>query len=573
MKIMKKYLIPIIIVCSIPLLSSCLDSDYDLSDIDTTARFRVNDLVVPVNLDAITLDCALDINDSSKVKKCGDEYAIIEEGDFSSNAIEVNSFTANGGEYDSKMSIDLIKDPIYIASPGKRIRANAVRLAHADIPNNSTDVKAATDDADPSVVSISRIGTEMTVKLTLKFDGLTRYIKKIDIEDLEMQFIKGLELETSMGHYNPETGKLTIGDTQTNANHEVEVYIHVTGIDADKAGIIYHDGTFSIDDSARVTKGLLAVYDDQLNDSQPADLPPSVGYTLTATVGNCTVTTFSGKLHYDITGIDITPIDMSCIPEMFTQDGTNVILDNPQIYLALNNPLRQAGYGLNAQAGVSITGNNTYSTTKDAIVLDKVDNSFLLSPYAPKTLYDGFENAKHVPFADLGKVVSGGAFPQQIGIDILSPMIPTQQINNFKLGSTLPAVHGRWLFYAPLNLTESSFIKFTKTWDDWQSEDLDGLTVQNGEMTATFSSDVPLSLDITFILLGEEGELSGNATLAANAQDVDLVIPLTGTEVSKIYGLTIDARIKGGGMTLSPSQQITVKNLKAKLNGYYDREL
>ena len=191
----------------------------------------------------------------------------------------------------------------------------------------------------------------------------------------------------------------------------------------------------------------------------------------------------------------------------------------------------------------------------------------------PKTLYDGFENAKHVPFADLGKVVSGGAFPQQIGIDIVSPMIPTQQINNFKLGTTLPAVHGRWLFYAPLSLTESSLIKFTKTWDDWQSEDLDGLTVENGELTATFSSDVPLSLDITFILLGAEGELTGKATLPANAKDVDLAIPLTGSEVSKIYGLTIDARIKGDGKTLSPSQQITVKNLKAKLNGYYDREL
>lgn len=33
----------------------CTDSDYDLSDIDTTAQFNVNNLVIPVNLSDIVL--------------------------------------------------------------------------------------------------------------------------------------------------------------------------------------------------------------------------------------------------------------------------------------------------------------------------------------------------------------------------------------------------------------------------------------------------------------------------------------------------------------------------------------
>lgn len=36
-------------------LTGCIDKDYDLSDIDTNVRVEVDDLVVPVNLDAITL--------------------------------------------------------------------------------------------------------------------------------------------------------------------------------------------------------------------------------------------------------------------------------------------------------------------------------------------------------------------------------------------------------------------------------------------------------------------------------------------------------------------------------------
>ena len=569
----KNKLIPLVIACASLALYSCIDDDYDLSDIDTTVRLKVSDLVIPVNLESITLDCALDLDESSHIKKNGDEYAIVEQGDFSSAPIHVNTFTADGGEYKSQMSIDLIKDQTSGAASRKRARTGAVRLAHADIPNNSTDVKASTENADPSVVSITRIGTEMNIRMALRFDGLTSYIKKIDIEDLEIQFLKGLDLECSLGGYNPETGIVTIGDAQTNDNHELAVQLHVKGFDAEKAGITLQDGTFSIDDRAYVTKGRLAVYSDQITISQPVDLPTSVGYTLTAVVGQCSVTTFSGKLRYDITGIDIAPIDLGEIPDMLTQEGTNIILENPQIYFSVNNPLRQSGYPLNVQAGISMTGNNTYSTSSDAIVLDKAQNTFVLAPQAPQRNYTGYEDARHVAFADLGKVVSGGALPQQIGIDIVSPMIPTQQVNNFRLGTTLPAVQGNWLFYTPLSLTESSIIKYTKTWDDWQSEDLDGLTVQASEVSALFSSDVPLALDITFTLLGREGVLTGSATLPASAQDVQLTIPLSGPDVSKIYGLTIDARLKGGGATLSPTQRITVRNLKAKVSGYYDKEL
>lgn len=35
------------------LLTSCIDDNYDLSDVDTTSRINVNDLVLPVNIDPI----------------------------------------------------------------------------------------------------------------------------------------------------------------------------------------------------------------------------------------------------------------------------------------------------------------------------------------------------------------------------------------------------------------------------------------------------------------------------------------------------------------------------------------
>ena len=570
---MKKYFFTII-ACITVVLFSCTDSDYDLSDIDTHARFKVNDLVVPVNLEAITLDCVLDIDEGSKIKKNGDEYAVIDSGVFTSDAIQVEKFISDGFKDSTSMSIDLIKDyGNRAASSRKRARANVVCLAHADIPNNSIDIKASDEDPDPAVISISRIGTDMRVIMTLQFKGLTDYIKRIDVENLEIQFIKGLDLKMSLGSYNPQTGILHVGDTQTNTNHTIVDTIDISGFDAQKSGIKFENGSFSIHSTAWVTTGRLAIYSDQIKENAPHNLPSSVGYQLSADVLPCSVTSFSGRIQYDIKDIARQTIDLDNIPEMLSAQGTNIFLENPQIYLKVNNPMRQKGYALSAQAGLSLTGNNTYSTASDAIVLDKADNVFLLSPHAPQALYAGFEQAKHVPFPDLGKVLSGNAIPKQILIDILEPMIPEQQVNDFQLGETLPKVEAKWLLYAPLDLTENSMIKYSKTWDDWQDDDLDGLTVQKGEITATFSSDVPLALDITFTLLGRDGQMSGNATLAANAKDVVLTIPLAGTAVSQIYGLTIDARIKGNGQSLAPSQQISVKNLQAKVSGYYDREL
>ena len=133
--------------------------------------------------------------------------------------------------------------------------------------------------------------------------------------------------------------------------------------------------------------------------------------------------------------------------------------------------------------------------------------------------------------------------------------------------------NGKWLFYAPLDLTDNSFIKYTKSWDDWQDDDLDGLTVQQAAITCVMSSDVPLALDVTFKLLGKKGTLTGSTKLAANAKNVDINIPLSGTDVSQIYGMTIDAKINGSNKPLAPNQKIVVKNLKAKVTGYYDKEL
>ncbi|MDE5694280.1 MAG: hypothetical protein K2I09_10255, partial [Duncaniella sp.] len=74
-------------------LAGCIDDNYDLNDIDTTAEIKVNNLVIPVNLDEITLSNIFDLEEGSVVQEIDGIYAVSVDGDFSSDAITVNAVT------------------------------------------------------------------------------------------------------------------------------------------------------------------------------------------------------------------------------------------------------------------------------------------------------------------------------------------------------------------------------------------------------------------------------------------------------------------------------------------------
>ena len=69
------------------IFSSCVDDNYDLSDIDTTVRVNVNDLTVPVKLDEILLSSIIEEGD--RIKVVNGEYAVTEDGEFESKEVEI----------------------------------------------------------------------------------------------------------------------------------------------------------------------------------------------------------------------------------------------------------------------------------------------------------------------------------------------------------------------------------------------------------------------------------------------------------------------------------------------------
>lgn len=82
-------------------LASCVNEDYDLSNLDTTIGVKVNDLTLALNLDAITLDKVIDLNEGDQLKEVIDPatgekvYAVLENGNFESDPITINGFSTD----------------------------------------------------------------------------------------------------------------------------------------------------------------------------------------------------------------------------------------------------------------------------------------------------------------------------------------------------------------------------------------------------------------------------------------------------------------------------------------------
>ena len=89
-KVFKSMLLSTAMACS---LFSCVNDDYDLSDVDTTVGMEIHDLTIPLKLDEVTLKSVLELEDDSQIKVLNGEYVVIEDGTFSSKRIELPSFT------------------------------------------------------------------------------------------------------------------------------------------------------------------------------------------------------------------------------------------------------------------------------------------------------------------------------------------------------------------------------------------------------------------------------------------------------------------------------------------------
>lgn len=550
-------------------LTGCVDDKYDLSDIDTTAGIKVNDLVVPVNIDAVTLESIINLKDGESIEVIDGQYAVVKTGTFSSDPVRINAIDMAAPAIDSSTHTCVL-------IPAENLY---------DISSGSSSFDYRTTSVTDCIVSVEEIGTNWTVTITMtlrELAGTTPGAVTGTVTDLVFRLPKGLTLARNNDRYDSATGLYQAGTVEF-VNGVASVSIEAISINAAEAGVIYDyaSHTATLTGECAVEGGMLSLVNS------------STGFALLHIdtrydMSRIKATTFSGEIKYDIIGCDFDNVDLSSLPDFLSQAGTDIRIANPQIYLDIDDPLCR--YALTARTGMTISSYSenglTGSYSLDAPGYFDISTNaanrryyYCLSPQKPDRYYvDGAGRTQWVGYKALSDVLSGDGLPRRLSITLDNPQLPVQRVSDIVLGEQLGAVTGEYTFYAPLALVDGSTIAYTGTMDGWGSEDLDAVTISALTVTATADTDLPVEAELTAYPIDADGNRIGNVeitgtTLQPMAQGQQITLTMNGT-VSRLDGLRYIVKVKSDdSKVLTPQMSISLKDVKARVTGEYIKEL
>ncbi len=565
LQIHKSLLLTALCACS---MVACVDDNYDLSDIDTNVKVDVNNLVIPINIDPIELQTVVHLKDDSKIQIVDGQYAVVVNGDFGSDDIVVNPVNITAPNINTISStianynINGVNDNLFIVS-------EPLLSSYSYQSNNVSS----------NILSMEHIGTDWTINVKITIDPSASTVKQYELRNLVLQLPKGLEGETNIGTYDTANGLVTI-DKATATNNAVTFTMSVSGVNIANSDLQYAYENHKISLSGNVGVQSANVYATEL---ATATAPAYIDINVKPTLSAITVKTFTGNFSYDIDGFNIPQVNLSDLPSVFTQSGTNISIANPQLYLAINNPLSRynvraiSGFELKPTRNGAVSGLFTPDNGYITVGINSSNGSYdiLLSPSIPSTFYTGYTAPDHQLFSSLSNLLSGNGLPTSILVNMVNPRIESTHVTDFVLGN-IGAVSGRYTFFAPIQLDGGSIISYSGIENDWSSEDLDGLTITAMTVTADISNDLPVDLSFEVYPLDKNGNHMAasvqGAKVSANSEQT-LNIYLEG-QISGLDGIEYVAYASAkDNNALAPEQHITVKNVKATITGYYTREL
>ncbi len=569
-------------------VSSCIDKNYDLSDIDTTSQLKVKDLVVPLNIDVITLGDIFNVKENDNIQEVslnGNKfYAIHKSGTLHSDKFVIPSFTSPAP--------NLLPDIInYHTGITSQTIGNRLTLPMTQPIENDLIYKA--EGIDSSIVTLDDIYTDR-LTFTILFNALNLPSGiNASLNEISIVLPKGLTLDSSDIDfiYNSSTGRLSIKSLPL-VNGEARLSISVNTVNLPANGCRISNQSFTFSSCLNIERANLIVEPVSSNETIPSDIRLQASYILSDMV----VRALTGDIEYyfDGNGIAIPSIDLSVLPDFIAGTGTNLILANPQVYLSVNNPL--TALGLDWTSGFQVTAVRTAQPSK-SYGLDYghigVDHSkplgerynYRLSPDLEKDqilIPTGYENPEHVMFSGLREVLSGEGLPDQLDLKFVDPKIFRQHIDKLLLDTEFPALEGNWELIAPLALTNlddnRSQIIYSKTDKGWHDTRLYDMTIETLELTMKVDNDLPLEATLNGYPIDITGQQIGNvsiegAVVPANAKDQEVKLYITG-EVKKLDGITFTAFVyPDSDKPLSSSQTLRLKEIKAKVSGYYIKKL
>lgn len=552
--------------------TGCIDSSYDLSDIDSNVTIKIDDLVIPFEMEKeVTLGSLIDAEplggdaESDLRYDSKGNYLVVTTGTFEAEEVNIRGIDINAPEPSQHAVTTVVS-----AQPCRLTEI----LSASQLHELRREFDYSFDNVSDYIQQIETAYVDLTLDLRLAAS-----VTGTTFSDMQFTFPKGLygtPYETqgrANCTYDPSTGILTASGTYS----ELSVSFPVASIDIAAANGRYEYPDF-------VFQNAIALNDGTIQGPATTTTDLTVSYDLSF----LSVNAITGHISYNAT-VDPSSISLTDIPSELRQPGTNLTLLDPQLYFNINNPL--AAYGAYASTGIELYQLRPESTPLVATI-DRFDiggtatqqvheQTVCIAPseqIAIDYAYEHFD--RFVPCTGLGKILSGNGLPEAIEVHFTNPGIPyNTPVHNFPVGITVQEqITGHYSFYAPLALGQGSQISYN---DDDNSISFDSdVVIKDISISAQVISDIPLQVKLRALPLDKNGDVIesddltiDDVTLEANSQD-NVTLGLHGN-ISGLKGIRYSATITATDNTLPLNKNMALKlnNIRAKINGYYQTEL
>ena len=573
-------------------LTACFDDNYDLSDIDTTTEIKVNNLVVPVNLDEITLSNVFDLDDESVVKEIDGSYAVLVDGDFKSDDININAVSlAKPVIPASTTTITLLSNTGGITLPP--VSSTEMTLAY-EITGFHSAFTYTSANVDKSIRSLSKIAVDWTITVDLTVLNQGNVFNSVAFRNLSLKIPAGLHLS----NYDNENGIVKLADINLSAGamtHSVE--LHVDAIDfsqlTDAEFSFVTDPNFKQPGTLTIngTIGAAGGYVVAVTNKNLTNLPNQTTLTLAPKGTDITVKSIDGSIRYAINDFNVDPVQLNDLPDLLRQQETNITISNPRLYLSINNPM--AGYSLDASSGLTLTAcredgsRKPYSLDAGEVINIKHDKgitgpyTFCLAPDPSAAgSFEGFSNPSPVRYQGLGNVLSGNGLPNTIEVAFDDPHVGPGEVKGFTVPQTLQKIEGRYSFYAPLNLGVGSKVVYDDVTDCWSDDTMNKIVIEKLKVNASVTNSLPFDIVLSGYPIDANGKQCKDIVTGAPVSLGEVTVkagetsPFNLESTGIIYGVDgvryyATGVVSKADVTLRPDATIKLSGIKATVSGFY----
>lgn len=494
------------------LLHSCVDHDYDLSeDMDLVVGVGGGQLTIPnSSTKEYPLSKVLDLDEGSSIRPDGalyglseGDYVLVQGGDPTRSEVKIDAVIINGLQGNSASTlIDVPKIP----SSGLPTGVNSLDIVIGGQPDaskwwviaidpivNSVDISE--DNITPDLVSLQSIGCDINMQFELKpsVTGIQTGALVLR-KDFTVVFDKNYTLELT----TPESREfctvvdghklIFTADRSVPNNSTLLLPVKISKVDFSNlpAGQgLDENHRFRLSSSVTTTGTMSVVSNDVKGD---ADI--SVGL-LTATrfySNSASITEATGIVNPKI-NINDNDFTINDIPDFLAEDGNNLDVYNPQIYLSVTNSSPASvefSTVLRSYIDGEVSAEVPVGNDVDPIVIEPGNNLICVSR-------TGESNrpgvTKNVVVAEIGSLIA--SIPDKIEVTRTVAKVCNRPYT-FRLGNTYQ-FNIETEAVAPLAFGPDLRFTYTDEEDNWD-EDFEKYNFNQVVLKATVLNTIPMSL-------------------------------------------------------------------------------